>query len=112
MKPRVVILLGGMWLLAGLNASFASDLWMFGEGNRSCGAWIKEKSNQRVLTWVLGFVSGANAYQANRQYLSNKSDALAIFAWIDNYCRAHPLETVGKASTELVRALRRRAHLQ
>ena len=34
----------------------------------------------------------------------NGVDAFAVWAWIDNYCRAHPLDTIQKASVEFVMA--------
>ena len=41
--------------------------------------------------WVLGFVSGSNwSTIGDKDYL-NGLDADAIHAWLDNYCRQHPL---------------------
>jgi hypothetical protein len=62
--------------------------------------------------WVLGFVSGANVYADNPEIFSRQLDAPAIYAWIDNYCRSNPLESVYAASISLVRELLHRANTE
>jgi hypothetical protein len=44
---------------------------------------------------VLGYVTAANVFTATDVVLV---DVDAIFAWLDNYCREHPLELLIKAS--------------
>jgi len=57
--------------------------------------------------WVLGFVSGANIYDDSAEMLK-QTDQHAIFAWVDDYCRTHPVELVDDASFELTQELLRR----
>jgi hypothetical protein len=57
--------------------------------------------------WVLGFVSGANIYDDSPEMLK-QMDERAIFAWVDDYCRTHPVELVDDASFELTQELLRR----
>jgi hydrogenase/urease accessory protein HupE len=51
--------------------------------------------------WVVGFLSGVGWPQ-------NKYDPLAgmvaggVWGWVDNYCRAHPIETIGDAALAFV----------
>jgi hypothetical protein len=85
---------------------------------RSCGAWTEERGHATAYWrywkpimegWVLGFVSGANIYVDEHPEILEGVDARAINAWIDNYCRAHPLEPLRDAALELVKELNRRA---
>ena len=83
-----------------------------GDGSNSCGAWTEERArdNQRVQLWkgwLLDFVSGANIY-GNSDILAG-ADAQAIYGWVDNYCRAHPLDRVFDGAVALVSELLRRA---
>jgi hypothetical protein len=57
--------------------------------------------------WVLGFVSGANIYDDSPEMLK-QMDERAIFAWIDDYCRAHAVKLVDDAAFELMQELLRR----
>lgn len=42
---------------------------------------------------------------ALRQDLLEGVDSSAVLAWMDNYCRAHPLETIVVGATALRREL-------
>jgi hypothetical protein len=56
-------------------------------------------------------VSAANAIvvaTSQNDFLA-ATDAQAIFAWLDNYCRQHPLEKVIEASDSLIPELTMRA---
>jgi hypothetical protein len=61
--------------------------------------------------WVLGFVSGANIYDDSPEMLK-QMDEHAIFAWVDDYCRTHPVELVDDAAFELIQELLRRTEKQ
>jgi hypothetical protein len=79
-----------------------------GEGDRSCGAWRAARgagSWGLMGQWILGFLSGVS-YTGNWTKLAplNGTDADGAFAWIDNYCQAHPLGTVVYAAMEFVAA--------
>ena len=67
-----------------------------GQGNSSCGAWTAARSGGVVRAlgfeqWVLGFISGIGSARADANPL-NGMDADGIWAWIDNYCREHPID--------------------
>ena len=49
-------------------------------------------------SWVLGWVSAAGYYGAHLRH----TDADAISAWVDNYCRANPLNQIKDAADSLV----------
>jgi hypothetical protein len=82
-------------------------------GGDSCGAWTegREHDSQRsqlMKMWLLGFISGANI-NPERPEIFRDVDPPAIWVWVDNYCRAHPLELVTEAAVALVEELLSRA---
>jgi hypothetical protein len=68
----------------------------------------KNAETVQLKSWVQGYMSGANGYQHNADFLI-ELDAPAIFAWLDNYCRQHPLEKLINASDALISELTMRA---
>jgi hypothetical protein len=86
--------------------------FMIGVGASSCGTWLT-KSHDRdwdVLNqWVVGFVSGANLFGENDIIESTGVDYYALTSWMDNYCKAHPLDKIQWAAAKLVVELREKA---
>ena len=86
----------------------------FGSGTSSCGTWTQARrqpvrSYEREVNeaWVVGFLSGSNLIivdQFDTDILAHR-DAQGLWAWIDNYCSAHPLTNIGTAADLLVREL-------
>jgi hypothetical protein len=82
----------------------------------SCGAWQEARRARNVQaigqeSWVLGYVSASNAFAVattQNDFLA-AVDAEAIWAWLDNYCRQHPLEKLAKATDALIVDLMRKA---
>jgi hypothetical protein len=77
----------------------------------SCGDWTQTRKNrdtQYLEGWVLGFVTGANAYGQNDGQLGVGSGETAMLAWVDQYCAANPLAPVIEASLKLVIELKKR----
>lgn len=82
-------------------AQAAGRATFFG-GGYTCGKWTKERAERDAFhmeTYVLGFVSGLNMSQndATPDALRG-TDADSIHAWVDNYCRANPLDKLQAAS--------------
>jgi hypothetical protein len=75
----------------------------------SCGQWTsRSRSGGDILSqWVAGYLSGLN--------LKSDFDGVAgtdfngLVAWIDNYCRSHPLDPVATAAFKLMDELQSRA---
>jgi hypothetical protein len=92
----------------------ASAKYIHGPGaGTSCGKWLEERQKRGVgdvqlQGWVLGYLSGANVNQQGTDFLV-AVDAAAISAWLDNYCRQHPLEMLWEASDSLILDLAKRA---
>lgn len=79
---------------------------VFGAGTISCGRWARDKqengsAHTAELTWLLGFVSGAG--YAGMDLKKTDVDAMTLF--MDNYCNAHPLETLSSGAASLVDTL-------
>jgi hypothetical protein len=105
----------GMALAAGVLLSVpakAQTYRLIGSGNSSCGQWSADRRDGRSSLganmeqqWVLGFLSGIGAMAGDkRENPLNGVDAAAVWAWIDNYCQAHPLEYISGAATAFYRA--------
>jgi hypothetical protein len=85
-------------------------------GMPSCGTWTASRTYRRsggeaaqYEKWVMGFESGLNwAQSAGRGDVLRDTDADAAFGWIDQYCRAHPLESLLWAVVNLDRELANR----
>lgn len=109
MKTKVI----GILLLT--CASLATGQTSF--GNYDCGQWFQ--GPQAAKPWLLGYLTGINfAVLANsstkydplgKKYdpLGNLNSADQAFLWMDNYCKAHPLETVGVGGWFLFQELQR-----
>ena len=89
----------------------AQDITVMGLVPNSCGTWTQVRSTretQAYQSWVLGFLSGANLAFGNPDFLAGV-DTNAVHAWIDNYCRAKPLDGLPMAVQALTNELRDRA---
>ena len=58
--------------------------------------------------WVAGYLSGSNV-EADQPDVLVGTDFDGLMAWIDNYCRANPLDLVGTAALKLFDELKSRA---
>ena len=104
MKRIVVVAIACLLLGHGF-ASARGMYQVYGQGTLSCGRWTEDNRagrDKHLQTWVIGFVSGACAALAASKVELRQTDSDAMAAWIDQYCAAHPLETVGTATEELV----------
>jgi hypothetical protein len=80
----------------------------------SCGAWTAARTSRSGDTiayeyWLMGFVSGRNWFEPSANGgVRSANDPQALEAWVDEYCKAHPLDNLVAASLKLVDELRRR----
>jgi hypothetical protein len=76
----------------------------YGAGAASCGHWLASRNDHALhgiqINWVLGWVSAAGYY--NVQGALRETDADAVSAWVDKYCREHPLSEIKDAAATLV----------
>ena len=95
-----------------------------GVGGASCGEFASAKEyNDRLrlpndppgsyrdsvyialLSWVEGFVTGVNYVGPADRLTGSKADGPARIYWLENYCRAHPLDVMLNAALALRSAL-------
>jgi hypothetical protein len=79
-----------------------------GQGTLSCGTWMVDRREGMASgpqQWVSGFLSGVGFALASKNYDPlHGVDADGVWAWIDNYCRANPIDIVINAAEAFVRA--------
>ena len=75
-------------------------------GPNSCVAWTaaRRAGEAEALSyeqWILGFLSGVG-FAGNPSGFNplNGVAALAVLAWVDDYCQAHPLDELATAGAE------------
>ena len=67
-----------------------------GFGVPDCGEWITKHSVAHK-SWLLGYISASSSYvdsYENKDPYSKITSAEQIFLWMDNYCKANPLNDV------------------
>jgi hypothetical protein len=114
-----------------LSAMPAGSGYVLDVGASSCGKWIEARRLQGAPTqgmhtsWIYGYLSAAAASlegEARSAVFSGKNnktliekanilspkyiDADAVNGWMDNYCSAHPLETIADALRFLLAGLK------
>jgi hypothetical protein len=93
----------------------ARDGIMYGAGMISCGDWQQHrlsgyKSNSyQAQAWIDGLLSGLNAADSGPDFLVPKPDPVGYYAWLDNYCKEKPLDTLTQAALALKKELAARA---
>jgi hypothetical protein len=117
-----ITLLALALFFAGAIETRAQSVTTLGFGNKSCGSWVEARRANNATAnifegWLAGFLSGSNSIIAANPALgvdilkevSAQSDAQGLWAWIDNYCQIHPLNSVATAADALASELMRRA---
>ncbi len=80
---------------------------VYGHGTGSCGEWTESRNQDRLsyhAVWIKGWISAAGYYEGE---LAN-SDSPALDAWMDNYCKANPLDGIVDGAEKLVEELKQR----
>lgn len=81
------------------SAAPPGDYTMIGLGTQSRGHGTsirRDRVDRATEQWVVGFLSGVG-FEGVEDPL-NGVDSDAVWAWMDNYCRADPLDSIGKAA--------------
>jgi hypothetical protein len=80
----------------------------------SCGTWTNDRraGNERsadVENWLAGLITGYNHYGPDPAGgTASGIDIQGIYAWVDQYCAANPLDNLVTAGFRLVDELERR----
>lgn len=81
-------------------------------GDVSCARWFDPTYHVHNRGWLLGYLTGMNAASVS---LGKNPDALKgvageqVWAWMDNYCKANPLEKASDGAPLLFLDLQDRA---
>lgn len=89
----------GVGLIIGVTEAKAYKV--VGNGTTSCGAWTAHRINAPNLqeqAWVVGFLSGVGFIGQDAADPLEGVDAEGVWAWVDNYCRANPIEHISRAA--------------
>jgi hypothetical protein len=90
------------------------EVTLYGAGGASCGSWLADRNNLKQnieatfrstveLNWVLGFLTASENFLGELHLPSPRhTDANAVAAWVDKYCRENPLKNIADASANLV----------
>jgi hypothetical protein len=81
-------------------------------GQDSCGEFLMGDMSRQMIDveWMLGFISGVNsrASAGDRMVGQSVRDIEAIPAWVQQYCRSHPLNYMPGAAEALRSELSKR----
>lgn len=95
-------------LLGAAPAHAATKYVIVGAGSRSCGSWLQVRSqalpdSAMLQSWVLGYITSVNAnFLTSSPDVTQGASPDALFSWIDNYCAAHPLDSLARATSALL----------
>lgn len=86
---------------------------ILGVGINSCGIWQEDRKKDGLGSrvhenWVVGYISGYNAWVDGKADISEGTDVPGLLAWIDNYCAQNPLDKIATAANALINHLRSR----
>ena len=76
------------------------------KGSASCGSWVNEKSvtvNAAYQLWLMGYLSGF-AIGTGKDILKG-TDSQSIALWVNNFCKANPLQDMSDAAFQLANEL-------
>jgi hypothetical protein len=94
-------------LMAGGTEAIAYHL--IGVGLSSCGTWTTDRRNPSAqlalmdASWISGFLSGIGYVGEGGADPLKGMDANGVAAWVDNFCRAHPIDDIATAAEAFVR---------
>ena len=100
----------GIFIITATHAAFAQTTL----GQPDCGRWIDAKGgNPTYKTWLYGFLTALNLSEMGskgaKDVLSYLSSTAQVDAWMNNYCKANPLDSVGVGAMKLYMELRDRS---
>lgn len=58
---------------------------------------------------VLGFIAGLNTFGPGKGNIAPETTAEGLLGWVDNYCKANPLDSVTTAGIKLATQLKLRS---
>jgi hypothetical protein len=83
---------------------------MIGAGSESCGSWTANRRGGSIARlsarvqnqqWLFGFLSAFGVAGKGLDPLHGMDDE-GVVAWVDNYCREHPIDSIQDAGVGFV----------
>ena len=78
-------------------------------GPISCGTFVEarksESGKQQIALWMAGFITAYNWRTLDTADILANTDMAGALLWMENYCRAHPLESVVHGAMQLTKEL-------
>ena len=127
MSIRSVLIAGLLGIVVTMPA-LGEGRTVIGAGTASCGDWTRVRlSEQRgsnnirdlmqlhqTFAWVTGYLSGANEMSQGADFLieRTRTSTAAIEGWLDNYCKAHPLDSMTIVAAALKTDLQTRSRVE
>jgi hypothetical protein len=112
MRIPVAAIVATVFLSAAISTSAQTadpgkvQVHLYGSGARSCGTWLEDRGNSILhnteLSWVLGWLSASSLFSEALGKHLRDTDANAVGAWVDKYCRENPLNNIAAASGALI----------
>lgn len=111
MKKIIAILAVGLMLSGVVNTASAAVAVRY---SWSCGAWAAEQAKSNSLYyqkwWLIGFMSGL-ALGKDDDILEG-TDPQSIYLWMDNYCKANPLNDITYGGVDLYYELKKQKNIK
>ena len=87
-------------------AAATDNVHLIGAGMSSCEIWTADRTARNVDAvqdeqWVVGYLSGVAIWTPDLNPMKGVN-AQAVWAWMDNYCREHPLVAIKDATSAFV----------
>jgi hypothetical protein len=86
-------------------ASSSGEFTVLSVGNNSCGSWTQARRSNTAAGfegWVLGYLTGFNEFSPGGDDITAGTDHAGIFAALDKFCLEKPMETVARASADVL----------
>jgi hypothetical protein len=83
-----------------------TNTFIFGIGRKSCANWLSNTEGESEgQTWILGYWSGANIFDASSHFAGANSDAYAIWREVKKICLSEPstvFDAIGRVRKQFV----------
>jgi hypothetical protein len=100
--------------------SYGQKTPILGASTISCGEWVTNRQQLAATRsastalwgeaqWILGYVTAMNSAVGPQADFRAGLNESAMMVWVDDYCHAHALDSLGTAASALVLELSRRA---
>jgi hypothetical protein len=109
MRPTITLLVAGLLIAGPVSADDAEGRFVvLGYGVQSCGAYVTERSggnDNPFRGWLTGYLTRYNYAVGHTYNMLGSTDLDGALLWLENYCRANPLDDFEIATRKLIAAL-------